>query len=330
MTVLVIGQHDDPHVDALVKALDARGDPPTTVLFGLGPDHWTMRWSHVEDSSLNRYPSLELNEIRLDQINEFDAVFYLPFAVNRPPTVPISSAGTELSEGEAEFAQREWETVIASAIMTCHREFRGPWITAPCAIDLQDRKPYLLDCAVRAGLDVPSFDIGQQFPEGLELLNGRVVGKAINAYQEIESGTYFNTSIIPDEFKQAVVSSRSSVPNFIQRYTRPDAEYRCYVAMGEILSVRIARTGDVEDPVDLRVVDKSRLTGSRSDLGAYANRLIAFTNTLGINYCAFDLIAERDSVFLVDINPIGGWYYIDVKYQIGVTDWLIDRVTRQK
>jgi hypothetical protein len=325
MSILIVARHDDPHVSGLAAASERHGETVEHLELGHPPDGYDLSWKHTNEPQDTM--NLTINGLSTDRIRKFRAVFCLPFAVNKPSQVSLRNQISEWDDSEIAFGEREWDATVSSALWLWQEAYQGPWITRLEASTMQDRKLALLHRAsTEHGLLIPDFQVGSTFDVGDDFFQLPIVAKAINSYQEINPGTYFNTTEVKDELKPAL-AERSEVPNFLQRLVAPKAEYRVFVVFDRCFAVRIQRSREAQLPVDLRVVDQSHLSASLCELDhAVRLKLISLTESLQLRYCAFDLIEDDDAIYLLDINPVGGWYYIDNKYGLGAGEWIVSSI----
>lgn len=240
----------------------------------------------------------------------------LPFAVNRPPLV---------AEAEG-FALREWHTSITSLLRIWGEVNHEGWQVSFDALELQDSKPFLLWLAGRFGLAIPTWEVyrGIRLPDPL-------VGKAINAYQEVAPSTYYSTRKIPSETRQALRRTSLDTPALTQEYIEHDTELRVYVSGSREVAAMLKRKTrqSIDDFRTARTLD---LQCTRvDDVQAYLDveKVRSYMNHLQLRYCAFDFLLLRDRALLVDVNPVGSWAYLAHDFGLDLTSEIVEGFTER-
>jgi hypothetical protein len=300
--VLVIARNDDPHVPLITTALTDLGRSYAVLPIGMDRTHYRVSGA---------FPSLTLDaDGRRFRPAEFARVLYLPMAVNRPPQVAC--------DGDA-FSAREWTSVLESLLMMWAHQQPDAWLIRPGAEILQDRKLALLAKSVEAGLLLPSTLVSNLVTEAdLEPLGGRVIAKAINAWQEIRPGQFFNTTDLTKPARRRITEAgQLATPALLQSFVEHEAEYRCYCVDGEMLMVLLDIAPDAVDARLPGSVTDVRLVDDQPEL---ARKLLDLTTGLGLSYCCYDVLADSGGQhWVTDVNPVGSWAYLRAEHGFDLT-----------
>ncbi|NMN98462.1 ATP-grasp domain-containing protein [Antrihabitans stalactiti] len=254
------------------------------------------------------------------QSAEQSEVLFLPFDVSNPPWVNPQGS---------DFTTREWNTTIECALLQWWDACDRNWLIAPGAQVLQDRKIYLLNLAgqIEPELTIPATHLGTRFP-GLDIDN-RFVGKALNAWQQVHKGRFFNTTELSAGQILALSQGGNNTPIMIQRYVPHKCELRIYFARGKFACVKV--DSGTSELSDFRLLTTD--TGSAEFYQECLPRdimkgLIELCRRINVFYCCFDFIVDESSqLWLTDINPTGSWRYLSRDFDIDVTSFILDNLT---
>lgn len=301
--VVLAARYDDPHIRLIEVALTQLGIGCTTLPLGLDAAEYDIEVDAGRTRVRCRSSDIDTKMIR------DSALICLPFAVNRPPIVQAADA----------FGAREWKACFDSIFRIWGRESGGGWLIEPNALELQDSKLFLLHLLERRGIRVPEWAVSNHL--GLPD-SGAIVGKPINAWEEVSPGQYFTTTVISDELRDEVAHVRLATPAYVQEHVGHDAEARVYVAAGRATAVMFElRVGEAA-PIDFRLGDAQTmscrlLTDPAAELPIA--ELIGFTAELGLRYCVFDVVLRGDEQMVVDVNPAGSWAYLEDVFGIDIS-----------
>lgn len=311
-TLILISRFDDPHADLVKSAAARRGVHLQNLRLGLEHRAYSVR---SDSFDVKIFQADE--EYSAELLRESDVLF-LPFAVNHLPWV--ASAGNE-------FKTREWNATVESALLQWWDATGRRWLIGPTAPMLQDRKLYLLRTADRlfGELAIPEAQVGTHFSSFSN--RGRLVAKAVNAWQQVNERQYFNTSELSDEHIHRIRANGNIAPVVIQRFIPHVSELRVYCARGALFIVQIDAEGP--SPVDFRLL--GRHTGTAREVTdklspKVCEALMELCRHLSIEYCCFDFIVDQDggTLHLTDINPTGSWRYLARDFDVDVTDFVLD------
>lgn len=246
-------------------------------------------------------------------------VIYLPFRVDRPPSVTAPKTN---------FASREWESAVQSFLGYMERQSNYPWLIDPRAIDLQDRKLYLLAMAITVceTLRVPLTRVTSRLSEAPDESTEYVL-KAVSMWQQIDAGRYFNTTRASKSLLSTMIGTNLASPVILQERIPHYKEIRLYYSFGSICAVELeAETDGLED---FRLLSKQ--PGSKARLMERRELVLveidadirAIAASLGISYFSADIGVNADGYWLFDINPIGSWEYLRDEFDVDVSPIVI-------
>jgi hypothetical protein len=240
-------------------------------------------------------------------------VLVLRFAVDQP--APVQSTSHE-------FLVREWTTLIESALWLGEFKSRKPWLVGRRNFELIDKKIFLLEVARSVGARIPQAFISHIWPTLED--DEKWVVKAMNAWQEVTPGKFFNTRLVADFSVAMRPSQELDGPLLFQRYVPHEEEWRVYIAGSSSVAVRIVPSGAKD--VDFRIINPAEVSAHTTQVPAELERLCrAITGKLGLQYCAFDFIPESTQGWLLlDVNPVGSWDYLDVPHKLSITESIVN------
>lgn len=306
MNVLLIYQGSDHHAELAREVLVRQGHEITELRLGEPTDFYQVSGTILE-------PVIETAGGRIDSdVARRSVVLLLMFAANAPAAVSSSKA----------FVTREWNTLIANAIEIWELNSPRPWLIGQAQLHLRDRKPLLLRTAADLGARIPETELATT-PQGLGSPD-QWVAKAINVWQEVSPGRYFNTRLLAGEEISRIAGKRFEGPLFLQRYIPHQVEHRVYIAGDAVVGVRIGNP----DPtvVDFRLVDHDRaqleLTTPPAEITLLLRRIMSH---FGMNYCVFDLAETNEGEWvLFDINSVGSWDYLEKWHGLSLTEAILN------
>lgn len=306
MNVLLIYQGSDHHAVLVKEVLARQGHDVVELRLGEPSEYYEVSGSILE-------PVIETVGGRIDsEVARRSVVLLLLFAANAPDAVSSSKV----------FVAREWNTLFSNAIEMWERNSPRPWLIGQSQLHLRDRKPLLLRIAAELGARIPETVLATT-PRGLHSAN-EWVAKAINVWQEVSPGRYFNTRLLASEEVARIEGERFEGPLFLQRYVRHEVEHRVYVAGDAAIGVRIRNP----DPlvVDFRLVDhyhaQLELIAPPAEVTLLLRRIM---HHFGMNYCVFDLAEVDDGEWvLFDINSVGSWDYLEKWHGLSLTEAILN------
>jgi len=306
LKVLLIYQGFDHHAELVREVLARQGHDVAELRLGEPSDYYDVSGSLLE-------PVIETVGGRIDsEVARSSVVLLLMFAANAPDAVSSSKR----------FVAREWNTLISNVLEMWEVNSPRPWLIGQSQLHLRDRKPLLLRTAAELGAWVPETELATT-PKGQHSAN-EWVAKAINVWQEVSAGRYFNTRLLAGAEVSRIQGKRFEGPLFLQRYVRHEVEHRVYVAGDAVIGVRIRNP----DPsvVDFRLVDHDRAQLELMTPPAEVTLLLRrIMSRFGMNYCVFDLAEASDGGWvLFDINSVGSWDYLEKWHGLSLTELILN------
>jgi len=307
--VILITQNDDLNTRLLEQEYTRRRIPVRRLTFGLAAHSYRVEGS-LADPLLS---SPEGTFSTQDFIDE-------PAILMRVGLNPQDYA-TEVS---MEFARREWNALLGGFLATWERRSPHPWLLGNRAAALKDSKVALFQLASDLGAPLPPTTIHTEFATG-SITDDRWVMKGINAWEEIVDGVYFNTRLLQsDDAAHLELPAKLQGPMALQKYLPHSRELRVYLSGHVSFAVQIDSSN--REIIDFRLLDgrwaSAKVTDVPSDLEVH---LRAIVGALELNYCVFDVILDAEgATWLVDINPLGVWDYLENDFGLSLTGKIVD------
>jgi hypothetical protein len=303
--VLMISTKLDPHVDAVLTRLEARGVP----CFRLNTDHFheDYRIAMADEPT---------GTIRI--ADRWDRACAFPHDVRsvwmRKPEDPLPPPGIE-DEGVRSFVRDEWREMMGFLPV----DDRVVWVNNPDENRRHQRKFPQLRLAQHVGLRVPRSiitndpDEAQSFfascPQGV-ICKPMLMG---SHYVEGEHYVAYTRTVPPAEFG-ALKETVSLCPTYLQERIAKDHELRVTIIGERLFACRIDSQAVAGAEQDWRAVDSHKLPHKMVDLPPDVDRALRdYLNACGLLFGAFDLIVTPagEHIFL-ELNPNGQWYWIEL------------------
>jgi hypothetical protein len=189
---------------------------------------------------------------------------------------------------------------------------------------LKDSKVELLQLALDTGAKIPASAIQTEIPAGT-LGHRERVAKAVNAWEQIKPGVYFNTHLLEDrDSAHLELPARPQGPVFFQGFIEHKFELRIYLAGAVSFAVEIdSRAPEV---IDFRMLDRKNATArvieAPTEIESLGRELMS---DLGLNYCVFDVLVGADGgLWLVDVTPTGVWNYLEKDFGLSLTKYIVN------
>lgn len=308
--VVAIGDRDDRSLSRVVKCLESGG-----VSIGWLPLHCD---DHGYDLELTpQSVSLAGNGFVLDDDALLDTRILLYRRWRQRDAAPVVST---IQEPEfRDFAEREWSAAIDLLLLRIERE--RPllrWAERPSTTPITRSRLALIDYASACGLAVPDWRVLTDLSSVADG-EGALVAKSVDRDERIAPGRYFSTATV----EPAMLSSATDAPptpTHLQKLVERSCEYRVFYVFGRVLTVA-QHTTDAE--VDIRHVKQENIELREEEIPADCAASIGrFCDQLGLGLCAFDLIRDGDSLWLVDVTPNGSWDHLETE----ADPWLSNRI----
>ena len=216
-----------------------------------------------------------------------------------------------------EFVTREWSAYIDAVLSIWEDQAPGGWLIGRRNLQLQQRKLWLLTIAAQAGARIPELRIindARQLPKS----EGLWVAKAINSWEEISEGIYFNTRLLDRRTLEALSQTKFEAPLMLQKYIAHDTEFRVYIADEACLVLQMDKV--VHGGVDYRLIEPHDLNAFASKVPATIEEILrTIMHALGLRYCCFDIAYDGADYWLLDVNPNGSWDWHEEVFDFPLT-----------
>ncbi|MFH5232486.1 hypothetical protein [Antrihabitans spumae] len=311
--LVLISRWDDPHNSSILGIARRRNIHVRHLRLGLASSDYVID-SHGFGLQVH------CDGITFDlQSSDTPDVLFLPLVVKRRNIVEDVSSS---------FSAREWNAVFDSMFMQSWARWPNRWLIKPGADVMQNQKLFLMHRAVGIAttLAIPDTNIGTKIDS--MHLDRRTVAKAINSWQEISSGRYFNTTELSEQQMAELSDKGLQTPGMVQEFIEHRVEFRVYVVRGVCIAVRIEPE---IPPIDFRLLKPADSTSvhivDRLPSGVDSD-LVAICAALRLDFCCFDVSVENESghPYLTDINPTGSWHYLNRDFGVDVTELILDNM----
>lgn len=308
MSVLLITQGNDLHAEAVRGVLSRRGIFYSELELGHPADYYEISGSVIDPIISTENGSFS------STLAMTSTVIVLRFAVNDPAPV---------IETTSEFAAREWASLIENTLELWERLSTRPWLIGAKQLRLENRKPFLLRVASDSGAIIPATSLSTRWP-GRGFAMDEWVAKAINKWQEVAPGHYFNTRHLRDTKIPTPPNGRLEGPLFLQRFVPHRNEVRLYIAGRESVAVEIVNTGP--EVVDFRIIGIKQSMARRILTPREPEKIARIImERLGIKYCVFDIAQDSQGHWVFfDINTVGSWDYLEKWYGLLLTEDIVN------
>ena len=303
--LILIGWEGDEHLKLLATLADHLKLSTSQLVLGRQPQDYSVTGDEAGTSITFEHSIFD--EKRLAKAN----VMFLKFGLNAPETVQL------LDGPAAAFERREWRALFFSTFEIWQCNSDSPWFMSDRNLLLQDRKLWLLRLAGSMGARVPYYTFGTSVhPRASEVPS---VAKAINAWQEISPGRYFNTSRLSMTMAKQL-PSQLVTPVILQDYVPHQREWRMYVVGQKVFGVELRTERQLDD---FRLAREGDIAARQLEYVPehLESLLLACTRALDLLFCCFDVVpGERETEFwLLDVNPAGSWDYLHIEYGVDLS-----------
>lgn len=313
--VLILSTIADVATDYVVQGLTRKGVPHLRVNTEELPFSRTLSFELGE----GRQPSLAFDGLR--QPNS-SAIWYR--RVRSPVRPP------EMQEGVYEFCLQENRAALIGSIAG----LQARWMSHPADVWRAELKPNQLYLAQQLGLRVPKTLVTND-PDAIRnafrTFGPMIVKPSRSGYAVVdgqERSIY--TSRLLAEHLEYVEEARLS-PAIYQELIPKRYDVRATVVGTEIFAAAIHSQNDPAAVVDWRHTSDPNLLHSPIELPAKVREgLLAFMSKLGLSFGAIDLVETPDNEFVfLEVNPNGQWLWIDDQLQLGITNAIVNWLSRE-
>lgn len=296
MSVLIIGQEQDPHVEAVARELRARGGEACIVDLSLFPERMSLavRYTCCGD----RRFGMRIDD-REYELADFGAAWW------RRPQAPQISPRVQGASNRL-FAANE----CAEALGGLWHALDVFWINDPGRDYVAHRKLTQLRVAQDCGFRLPDTLVTNDPAQARVFIDRRgyrnVIYKAFSALED----AWRETRLLREEELDLLESVRYA-PVIFQEYVEAVYDVRVTVVGQKVFPAAI-HSQQTSYPVDFRM-DMGSAKIEPLELPADVQaRLLDFQGRLGLQYGAIDLRRRPDGEYVfLEVNPAGQWLFIE-------------------
>ena len=293
-----MGHHADPHVAAVIQSLEKR-ECQFAILDSFG------RAGHGIHHQISAGAVLEVGGSKRC-LSEFSAVWWR----QKPRFIVPTETPAVLYDYF--FVHREWNHLI---------DFLGAETSHLFSINdreknsIANNKITQLKSAVECGFAIPDSLISNDVDSVIEFMSkteGRhYVYKPFTPYMP-PSGKVTYTSIVDIPLLLENRDTIRAAPGLFQVFIEKQFELRITVVGSEVFAARINSHYSEKTQIDWRREIFADIYSEYELNDAFREKLIALHRTLGLFYCAYDLVVDDDGVpVLLDVNPAGQWMWLE-------------------
>jgi len=309
-SVVVIGSHDDPHVDSVVHGLEGLES------LVLDASSFEKRHFIFSDGSFTLSGSSADGElVTLD-----DSALARGWIRRLAP--PDWQRGLVVDSHDAAI-KSGWLSLLVAIIRTCGVH----WLTDVDALLSAENKLVQYHAARRLGVPVPETIVCSDPASARDALGPEIVVKPLGSghyYEEGEPFVVYATQVDPDGAEMAALHT---APFLAQRRLRPHRHLRVVTVAEQSWAACIDAANL---PLDWRQEASAhhsfRPVGTLSEVEEPA---LAVARELGLGYSSQDWLDTDEGCFLIDVNPGGQWMFLPepITSQVGaaLACWLREK-----
>lgn len=292
----MIGGRQDPHVIAVVGALESKGARVQLIDRYCATDTISFSLNGSQQFVQIRDGAREIN------LNDVRAIWW------RQKPMKVWDLDDPENLVAHEFAEREWGFLLRSLTQLAPGAF---WINRLVPHVEWARKPAQLQLARHCGFSVPATIVSNDPSDVLNFVKEKKV-----IYKPLS-----NFVFPPDEYtfatliKESDLDNRNSIrraPGIYQEYVEKKYELRVTYVSGKTFWIKIDSQARRTTETDWR---KSQLEDMYSIVPAYAETdsiIRKFMRSAGLEYGAFDLVVDpHGRVWFLECNPAGQWLWLE-------------------
>lgn len=321
MSILLIGQRNDPHIDAVhqrlleggsdVEILDTVEEIPETKISVKVP-------GVVESNLINSGTSKSVDWITVS------AVWWRvkpPIIRAKPPTVETLA--------NTEFRKREWTHAIIplESILP-----KIKWINSPIAQLKAGHKLYQLELAQQANFQIPRTLISNDPAEVRSFISecrDDAVYKPLTAYRDPLSPLITFTTAVTRQSLAEQDNPIMQAPGIYQENIKKAYELRITVIGDNVFAVKILSQDCPGAEQDWRKEIDSVQYDHYSLPADIDRKLRTLNNSLNLSFCAYDFIVDQQGRYVfLEANPAGQWLWLENKLQLPIADALSQTLQR--
>lgn len=229
----------------------------------------------------------------------------------------------DFNPADRKFAQVEAERALAGLLSRPDIL----WINHPQRYALANSKPAQLAMARRLGFAIPTTLISNDPDEVATFIDaapGPVVYKCFSQALDVESGKGQFTGIVTAR-ERANLDLIRATPGVFQHYVEKAYEVRITVVGGRVFAGRINSQDNADTKVDWRHRPFDMASEPHALPQPIARGVVAFLESFGLGYGAFDFIVAPDGTYVfLEVNPGGQYMWVEAATGMPITAALVD------
>lgn len=295
-SVLVLGDHTDPHTRSVVGKLSSSGHSAVVLDLWEGLPFVSISYSDQKQFLKINKALVEINSVWVR-------------------TKPRAYSATFDAEAFAVRERREAIWGIIQLFVPKDQRLNDPWVQ-----DFARNKVYQLSLARSLGMNVPKTIISSDALNIIsELKEKSIIYKALTWLSTIDGELLFTNEVRDDEIER---NSRSieRAPGIFQERIEKKYEYRVTVVDEELFPVRIYSQEFEETQLDWRR-NQAGLRYELCTLDEFCTSMLRkFMQSTQLRYAAFDLIETASGEFyFLEANPAGNWLWLEERLSIPIS-----------
>lgn len=321
MTTLLIGRNADIHVDAVLLALEQRGERVVRIdPENISPENTFVSWR--TGGTVIRTLDGDFDPCELDGV-------FCRYA--------MEAIRTESVNPMTRFAFDEFWVALRGILLGAHTD---KWINDPFQEAVADHKPLQLLKAKKIGFQVPSSIISQVRDELLAFAeeHEKCVIKPISDTGLASNGKSFSNEIDPtwegDVFgsfsakfePKSLWGAPASLtcPVMLQELIEKDFDLRVTVIDDKVFAAKLRPGSNAS--LDIR--NNHNVEVSSFDFSKHAERLAAFVRGLGLRFASCDFLLEGEDLFFLEANPSGNWLWTEHGADLPISEAIANALVR--
>lgn len=308
MSILIVSNKIDPHVDAVIKALESQFGIWREDIFRFNTEDFCSQHNVLLKTGVNFLELYLENTHRSIDLQNVSSIYY-----RRPIKPTFSQLKTS---SVADFAVKEsW-----SFLNSLWQIIPGLWINDPFCNRRADSKLDQLLAASRIGWVVPKTIITNQVEKALEFArscNFDIICKVLSG-GVVEDGDGNLNHIYANRIDMRLFSNEQLdqikiCPCFFQEYIPKQSELRITVVGNDVFCAQIDSQNSLRTKDDWRRYDFNNVKHSTFSLPEEISDLcIKITRHYGLVFGALDVVLTPDGRYVfLEINSNGQWLWIE-------------------
>lgn len=308
--ILVIGTHEDPHVDRVVRELHSRTfetrliDPYSTT-------------SDAINASMNGRLQLHAGFNRPIK-NNISAIWWRL----KPDFQMPNTNANDLYDYF--FRHKEWAHFFDSVDWLYNECF---WVNCRARSKKASNKLYQLNLAKDLNFDIPATVVTNNANVVVDFMDANrlaeVATKTLSPYCS-PIGQIAYTSLLTKNEIQGNHESISTAPLIFQEFIKKDYELRITLVGDKIFPVKINSNKCVGTSIDWRRGVFSDIYDTIQLPESLENKIRLLHKELSLEYAAYDFIVHKDVYYFIEVNPSGQWLWLEDALNLPISSAVAD------